>query len=249
MTMLDGMRRHKGWLKWSLALVVLTFVVFFIPNFTTSGASSNEVLAKVEGQEITVRQFQQRYSAQLQAYRNAYGAQVNEQLLRQLGIEQQIVQQLVDEEAMVAEAHRQGLSASDAEIRERILAIPAFQENGHFIGEARYRQLLQFNNPPMTTAEFEDNLRRGVLVEKLRTAVTGWMSVSDAEAAQEYRRRNEKVKLDVVPVAPDAFKSQVSVSDADLTGFFDKRKESYRIAEKRKLRYAIVDVEEIRKQV
>src|SRR5215203_7244902 len=99
MTMLDGMRRHKGWLKWSLALVVLTFVVFFIPNFTSTGASSNEVLAKVEGQEITVRQFQQRYSAQLQAYRNAYGAQVNEQLLRQLGIEQQIVQQLVDEES------------------------------------------------------------------------------------------------------------------------------------------------------
>ena len=249
MTMLDGMRRHKGWLKWSLALVVLTFVVFFIPNFTTSGASSNEVLAKVEGQEITVRQFQQRYSAQLQAYRNAYGAQVNEQLLRQLGIEQQIVQQLVDEEAMVAEAHRQGLSASDAEIRERILAIPAFQENGHFIGEARYRQMLQFNNPPMTTVEFEDNLRRGVLVEKLRTAVTGWMSVSDAEAAQEYRRRNEKVKLDVVQVTPDAFKSQVTVNDADLAAFFEKRKETYRVAEKRKLRYAIVDVEEIRKQI
>jgi peptidyl-prolyl cis-trans isomerase D len=249
MTMLDRMRRHKGWLKWSLALVVLTFVVFFIPNFTTSGASSNEVLAEVEGQEITVRQFQQRYSAQLQAYRNAYGGQVNEQLLRQLGIEQQIVQQLVDEEAMVAEARRQGLSVSDAEIRERILSIPAFQENGRFIGEARYRQLLQFNNPPMTTAEFEDNLRRGVLVEKLRTTVTGWMSVSDDEAAQEYRRRNEKIKLDVVPVTPDAFRNEVTVSDADLTGYFDKRKESYRVAEKRKIRYAIVDVEEIRKQI
>ena len=33
MTMLDRMRRHKGWLKWSLALVVLTFVVFYIPEF------------------------------------------------------------------------------------------------------------------------------------------------------------------------------------------------------------------------
>ena len=32
MTMLDRMRRHKGWLKWSLALVVLTFVVFYIPD-------------------------------------------------------------------------------------------------------------------------------------------------------------------------------------------------------------------------
>jgi len=87
-----------------------------------------------------------------------------------------------------AEARRLGISASDEEVMQRILAIPAFQENGHFIGEARYRQMLQFNNPPLTTLEFEDNLRRGVLVEKLRTAVTGWMSVSDTEAGQEYRR-------------------------------------------------------------
>ena len=41
MTMLDGMRRHKGWLKWSLALVVLKFVVFLIPKFSTVVASWN----------------------------------------------------------------------------------------------------------------------------------------------------------------------------------------------------------------
>ena len=62
------------------------------------------MLANVEGREITVREFQRRYGAQLQAYRNAYGSQMSEQLLRQLGIEQQILQQLVDEQAMVAEA-------------------------------------------------------------------------------------------------------------------------------------------------
>ena len=33
MTMLDRMRRHKGWLKWSLGLVVLAFIVFYIPSF------------------------------------------------------------------------------------------------------------------------------------------------------------------------------------------------------------------------
>ena len=65
MTMLDRMRRHKGWLKWSLALVVLTFVVFYIPDFlsTSTGAAPSEVLAEVEGHEITVREFQRRYSA------------------------------------------------------------------------------------------------------------------------------------------------------------------------------------------
>jgi peptidyl-prolyl cis-trans isomerase D len=227
MTMLDRMRRHKAWLKWSLALVVLTFVVFYIPDFITptgAGAAPSEVVATVQGEDITVRDFQRRYTAQLQAYRNAYGSQLSEQLLRQLGVEQQILQQMVDEEAMVAEARRQGLRVSDVEVRERILAIPAFQENGRFIGEQRYRQMLQLNNPPLTTTDFEDNLRRALLIERLRNAVTGWMTVTDSEVAAEYRRRNEKVKLDVVPLTPEAFVSQVQVSDADLAAHFEKSK-------------------------
>jgi peptidyl-prolyl cis-trans isomerase D len=252
MTMLDRMRRHKAWLKWSLAVVVLTFIAFYIPSFmdgTTAGAAPSEVVAAVEGEDITVRDFQRRYTAQLQAYRNAYGSQLSDQLLRQLGIEQQILQQMVDEEAMVAEARRQGLSVSDVEVRERILAIPAFQENGQFIGEQRYRQMLQMNNPPLTPTDFEENLRRALLIEKLRNAVTGWMTVTDAEVADEYRRRNEKVKLDVVPLTPEAFQSQVKVSDEELAAYFEKNKETYRIGEKRRIRYALVDVDQVRQQV
>ncbi len=44
MTMLDRMRRHKGWLKWSLALVVLTFVVFYIPDFLSTATGAAPVL-------------------------------------------------------------------------------------------------------------------------------------------------------------------------------------------------------------
>ncbi|MEO8677909.1 MAG: peptidyl-prolyl cis-trans isomerase [Vicinamibacterales bacterium] len=248
MTMLDRMRRHKGWLKWSLALVVLTFVVFYIPDFlsTSTGAAPSEVLASVEGSPITVGTFQRRYNAQVQAFRNQYGGQMNDQLLKQLGIDRQILQQLVDEEAMVAEARKQDITVSDAEIRERILAMPGFQENGHFIGENRYRQLLQFQNPPMTTSDFESNLRRALSIEKLRTALTGWMSVNDADVAAEFRQRNEKVKLDVVPVTAEAFKNQVTVTDADLAAHFEKNKESYRVGEKRKIKYALLNVDQVR---
>ena len=69
------------------------------------------------GAEITVGQFQRRYNAQVQAYRNAYGGQINDQLIKQLGIDRQIMTQLVDEEAMVAEARKQGITVSDVEIR------------------------------------------------------------------------------------------------------------------------------------
>jgi len=246
--MLDRMRRHKGWLKWSLALVVLTFVVFYIPDFltTTTGASPNEALADVEGEPITVGTFTRRYNAQVQAYRNAYGGQMNDQLLKQLGIDRQILQQLIDEEAMVAESRKQGITVSDVEIRERILALPGFQENGKFVGEQRYRQILQIQNPPLSTTEFENSLRRALQIEKLRTALTGWMSVSDADVVAEFKKRNEKVKLEVVPVTAEAFKSQVTVADAELGPYFEKAKDKYRIGEKRKIKYAQVNVEQVR---
>jgi len=251
MTMLDRMRRHKGWLKWSLALVVLTFVVFYIPDFltTNTGAAPSEVLAEVEGEPITVGAFTRRYNAQVNAYRSAYGGQINDQLIKQLGIDRQILNQLVDEEAMVAESRKQGITVSDVEIRERILALPGFQENGKFVGEQRYRQILQFQNPPMSTADFERSLRRALQIEKLRNALTGWMSVSDSEVAAEFRKRNEKVKLDVVPVTAEAFKSQVAVSDAEIAAAFEKSKELYRVGEKRKIKYALLNVDQVRQTI
>lgn len=251
MTMLDRMRRHKGWLKWSLALVVLTFVVFYIPDFltTSTGAAPNQVLADVNGEPITVGAFQRRYTAQMNAYRQAYGGQMDDQLLRQLGLDRQILQQLVDEEAMVVEARRQGITVSDAEVRERILNMPAFQENGQFIGEQRYRQMLQFNTPPFTTSEFEDNLRRALMIDKLRGAVAGWMTVTDAEVDEEYRRRNEQVRLEIVPITADAFRDKVTAADAELAAHFEKNTETYRIGERRAIKYALVDVNRVRESV
>src|SRR6476619_6762898 len=145
MTMLDRMRRHRNWLKWSLGLVCLAFVIFYIPDFLRSSgadAAAGDTIASVEGHEITAGEFRRTYQAQLQAYRSAYGGNMSEQLLKQLGIDQQILQQMVDERAALAEADRLGIDVSDEEVRQRIFAMHAFQENGGFIGETRYRQLL-----------------------------------------------------------------------------------------------------------
>ena len=60
MTMLDRMRRHKGWLKWSLAIVILAFIILYIPSFLRPDAAGNsDVVASVEGREITVGRFRQ----------------------------------------------------------------------------------------------------------------------------------------------------------------------------------------------
>jgi peptidyl-prolyl cis-trans isomerase D len=245
--MLDRMRRHKGWLKWSLALVVLAFIVFYIPSFLNDptavgvGAAPTEVIAEVEGRSVTAGQFQQRYNSQIQAYRSAYGAGLSDQLLRQLGIDQQILQQMVDEQAALVEAERHGIRVSDEELAQQIFAIPGLQENGRFVGEQRYEQILRSQNPPMTKATFEDTLRRSLMIDKLRAALTDWMTVSNDDVEREFRQRNEKARLQVVALTADAFRSQVNVSDADVSSYFDAHKAEYRVGEQRKVRMLLLD--------
>jgi peptidyl-prolyl cis-trans isomerase D len=252
MTMLDRMRRHKSWLKWSLGLVCLAFVIFYIPDFlrgSGADAASTDTVAIVEGQPIKAEEFRRTYQTQLQAYRSAYGSNMSEQLLKQLGVDQQILQQMVDERAALTEADRLNVRVSDEEVRARILAIPSFQANGVFIGEQRYRELLQMQSPPISTTEFEESVRRSLVVEKLRAAVTEWLSISDKEIEQEYRRRNEKVKLAVVPFLTDSFKPDVTTTDAEVSSYFEAHKDGFKIPEKRKIRYLLVDVDAIRAKI
>src|SRR5437762_747954 len=165
MTMLDRMRRHRNWLKWSLALVCLAFVIFYIPDFlrgTDANAAATDTVALVAGHEIRGADFRRTYQAQLQAYRTAYG---------------------------------------------------------------------------------------GKMSEKLRLAVTEWLSVSDRELAQEYRRRNDKVKLAVVTFNADTFRPDVTVPDTDVTTYFEAHKADFKIPEKRKVKYALVDVESLRTKI
>ena len=250
MTMLDRMRRHKGWLKWSLGLVVLAFVVFYIPSFLDDptaigvGALPGEVIAEVEGRDVTAGQFLQRYNNQIQAYRTAYGSQMSDQLLRQLGIDQQILQQMIDEQASLVEAERLGLNVSDEELAQTIFSIPGLQENGRFIGEQRYELLLRSQIPPQTKAMFEDSLRRSLMIDKLRAALTDWMTVADADVEREFKERNEKVKLQVVALTADRFRDQVTASDADVSSYYEMHKADYRIGEQRKVKMLVLDREQ-----
>jgi peptidyl-prolyl cis-trans isomerase D len=249
MTMLDRMRRHRGWLKWSLALVCLAFVVFYIPDFLTPtatiGAAPNEVVAEVAGRQVMAGDFQARYVAQVQEFRSLYGTAAD-QLLRQLGLDTQILQQIIDEQATLAEAERAGITVSDEELAQAIFAIPALQENGQFIGEARYEELLRAQVPPMTKAQFEAGLRATLLVEKLQSALTDWMTVSETELEREYVQRTEQVRLQMVTLTAEAFRDQVDLAESDVAAYYDEHQAEYRTGEQRSMDYVLVDRDAIR---
>jgi peptidyl-prolyl cis-trans isomerase D len=244
-TMLDRMRRHKGWLKWSLGIVVVTFVALYIPScFMGSGTgtgAATDTLATVEGRDVLLGTFTRAYNVQAAQMRSAYGDQFNDQMLRQLGVGPRILEQLINDQAILVEAERQGIRVSDEELRQRILTIPAFQQNGQFIGWQRYTQLLAMQRPPMRPDEFERDVRQQIVSEKLQSLVTGWVHVPESEVQQEFNRRNEKVKLELAVFTASQFKGTIQPTDAEIKARFDANTESYRLPEKRRVKFLAVD--------
>ena len=242
------MRQHRAWLQWSLVIVVVSFVALYIPSCLQQrgvGAASTDTLATVDGRTITVGKYQRDYNRQVAQMRAAYG-EITDQMLKQLGISQRVVQQLIDGEAVVAEAERLGLHVSDAELRERILRMPELQLNGQFMGEANYRMFLRRQRPPLSEFEFEDEIRRMILSEKLQAAVSAWMTVPDTEIESEYRKRNEKVKADVAVFTATQFQSGIQPTDAEISAQFSANQETYRTPEKRRVRFLAIDAETLR---
>ena len=246
--MLDRMRQHKRWLKWSLGLVVLAFIAI-IPGVSMSPVTDptlpSNVIARVGEHEISLLQFQQIYMQQLNNYRLQSGGDVSEEILRSLGIDRQILQQLIDEYAAITEAERLGLVVGDAEVRERIITLPQLQVDGQFIGDSAYYQLLQTQRPPINPTQFEEEIRQQIMLERLQTAVTSWMTVTDEEIAEEHRRRNEKVKVNIISFRASEFRDEAEATDDDISLLYEEETANYEVPEKRQLRFLLVDESEI----
>jgi peptidyl-prolyl cis-trans isomerase D len=243
------MRRHRRWLYVFLWIVIAAFIILYIPAFQGESAGSpGQTLALVGEEPISVGEFQRAYLRQRQFYERLYqGRKLDAAMLRRLGLEEQVLQGLVEERLVVLEARRLGLSVPDAAVAKMLATSPEFQENGRFMGGAEIKRRLELQG--VTVPEFEESLRRRMLRDQLEGLVTQEAGVSLPEAEREFRRRNEQVKAEYVLVDAARFRAEAKVSDEEIKARFEAKREAYRLPEKRVASYLFVDADVLRPQV
>ncbi|HZI50748.1 MAG TPA: SurA N-terminal domain-containing protein [Terriglobia bacterium] len=246
------MRRQHSKLKWVLVLVIVILaagmVVSFIPglgdtNMSSLGMSSD--VARVGNETVSAMEFETSYRNYLRNMQQRQ--QLSPEILKAFGFDRQILDALVGQKVVLAEAKRLGFGVSDDELAQRILSNPNFQAGGSFIGRDRYQELLFQNN--LTMERFESVIRDDLMMSKLQSFITAGVSVSDNEAEREYRNRNEKATLSYFVLDPAKTESKVATpSEQDLKTYYETNKARYNVPEKRKFRYAFVDVVKYRKE-
>lgn len=153
-----------------------------------------------------------------------------------------LVDQMIAERAVAYQAGRMGFTITEEELGNALRSMLGNILQGGFDKE-RYTAFLAQQN--MTVADFEGNVRKQMLLTKLRNIVLEGVVVTPDEIEAEYRRRNEKVKLDYISFSTESLKKQVTVSPADLEKFFSINKAAFRMPEKRSFEVLVANEEKI----
>jgi peptidyl-prolyl cis-trans isomerase D len=246
--MLNFLRRQQSSLKWIWVILIFIFSVSLVALYIPLGDLPNVSIpssdvASVGHDSVSAKEFQAAY----RNYVDRMRGQINPEMLKAFRFDRQIMDALVTRHVITEEAKRLGLSVTPSEVEQKILENPVFRENGNFIGKERYQVILAQNN--LTIEDFESNVANEILNDKLKSFITAAINVTDKDVEEEYKRRNEKAKLDYFVIDAAKLEPKVTVTDQDQHEYYEKNKAKYTVPEKRKAKYIFLESLKLRSEV
>jgi peptidyl-prolyl cis-trans isomerase D len=235
-----------------LLIICAAMVITLVPGGVGSsfgfGAPGRGVIAQVDGVDILTASVQHEAKQLLRTQFPRGGSQAA-MLLPFFA--SRAADNLITRQAVLSEADRLGLRASDDELKDELQHgrySVIFFPNGSFIGEEAYQARIQ--QADMTVPQFEQALKEEIRFNKLRSLIAGSAVATDAEVRQEFEKRNTKVKFNYAVLRKDDLLKAIHPSDAELKAFYERNKATYNnsIPEKRKVKYVLLDVAKIQAQ-
>jgi peptidyl-prolyl cis-trans isomerase D len=216
-----------------LGLVALSMVTYLIPGSGSGvgGGSTGDqtVVAQVGKDEVTAQEVS----------RTIQNMTRNRQLPPELLsiYVPQIIQQMINERAMAYEANRIGLKVSSEEAESAIVDTlpPQLIKDGK-VDTATLAGMLQQQG--VTLEDLKSSTARQLLISKLEQIIAQGVIIAPADVDAEYRRKNEKVKLEYALLTPAKFEAAAEPTEAEIKAYYDSHKADFRVPEKRS--YAIV---------
>lgn len=233
--MLSQIRRNvrHPYIQVLLGLIILVFILFFGWGMDSQKPT---YVAKVNGDIIDYRSYQEAYNGLVSLYQEAFRGDLTGDRIRELGLGQRALDQLVDRTLLTQEAGRRRLKVTEAELQAAIAGVPVFQEGGAFRKEM-YLRVLDANR--LSPLEYETAKRRELLLQKVEAAIRAEAAVTETDVEQEFRDRNTRIALDYVVVDPEFLEAKIQPTPAQLEDFYGAEAESFRVSEKRTARYLL----------
>ena len=218
-----------------IAAASVSMVVYLIPGLTNTGVGSADTFAEIyphwyskflhSGETVSM----QRVSNEVRTQIAQRGPQYADNPIIVNFFTQQVGQQLIQEQILMAESERLGVTANDADVAKFLHAGATGEvifPNGKYIGDAAYANLVA-TRLNTTVPDFESSIKHQITIHRLQDLETAAINVSDQEVRDTFRKQNIKIKFDYAVLSSDDLRKTINPSDTDLQTFFQKNSSRY----------------------
>ncbi|MBZ5728183.1 MAG: peptidylprolyl isomerase [Acidobacteriia bacterium] len=224
-----------------LVVVAASMLLYLVPNYGSAGSNASDlVVAEVGKEVITAPEVERLLRNQMK------GRQLPPEVLP--AFLPQMVNEMIAQRALAYEAERLGFRVSDADVANAIREMaPNLFPDGRFVGQDMYAAMLAQQN--LTIPEFEGDLKRQMLIARLRDVALEGTIVTPLEIEQEYRKKNEKIKIEFVKLTQEKYRKESQPSAEDVQNYFKVNSSRYQVPEKKDLAILIADQAKLEQSV
>ena len=156
--MIEWMQTHKKWLVITIWIATIAFIgAGFVGWGQFQFSHKENVVAKVKNTSVTLKDWQEAYNQIFNLYNKQFGGNLDEATAKKLGLKKIALQQAIQDAILRQYAKDLGLYVTNKELADKILEVFKTKKN--------YQDYLQ--NMGLKASEFEKNLRKKILIEKL----------------------------------------------------------------------------------
>ncbi|UMY16170.1 SurA N-terminal domain-containing protein [Methylobacterium organophilum] len=247
--MLQSMRTaSQHWLGKIVLTVIFTFLIagvaiFGVEEFFRGGSST--AVATVGKTPISAEAVRTAYQQQVNRYQQQLKRALTPDQARALGIERQVLTQLITEAALDQKTSDLGLAVSDAAVLRAIKEEQAFKgANGEFDALTFYQALQRAG---INEAMFVREQRAVGARLQLADAVVAEMPVPQALREAVHRYSTERRAAAVLVLPPSAAGEIPAPSEDEVKSYYEGAKADYRAPETRALTLLVLDPDALAK--
>ena len=229
-----------GWVaKIFLGLLILSFGVWGIADvFRGIGAADVAVIGSTK---IGTEEFRRLYTERLQQLSRQFGRGISPDQSRLLGLDRQILGEMLAENAFDEKARQLGLAIDDATLSRRIQADPNFRGPGGSFDPTYFQAVLRNNG--FTEARYVAAERRLLVRQQIARALGGEV-VAPAVLREAVRRHErEERNVEFVTLAPRDAGEIPAPTPEQTAAYFEQNKAAFRAPEFRKIALLLLSPE------
>jgi len=226
----------QGWIAFVIvAILIVPFALWGIYSYFS--VSGSQVVATVNGDEISSQEFQREYSSQRDRTRQMFGANFDADRMEGI-IKNQALDTLVERQLMLQQAENAGFGVSKDNVIKSIQAIKDFQRDGKFSHDL-YMQILQANG--RVPARFENDVMRDMITRQVYTSINATDFATDFEVQRQEKLESQTRDIDYLIAPHKNFEDANAVTDESAQKYYDEHKKEFMTQEMVSINYVELD--------